>query len=795
MVLELTIRFLRKIATPSLFIFLLLLGVVASVAFGLSEMIRGLTFDPLFRFAFIGLLLGWLLARTRVRVWLAAIFLPLLGVGLVYLWVGKLVLPVLNFARALVQVGWIYLQQRTDFVLDLTSVELTLSELSARSHTTWSELQLWIHSIASDQPIFQMTAALLIWGLLIWLISTWAGWVQRRNQNAVLSIAPGCILLITALGYTYTVTTALLPLFFCALLLIAFTWLNINQAHWEAAEIDYPEDARFDSVFAFVGLTVVLVVAAYFLPRISIRKIVETVREFTNPQVEQAAPFVESFGIEANRPSIGRFGSMLNAGLPRSHLIGSGPELSEQVVMSVQITDGLPPGAEVSDTIPLYWRGLTYDHYNGSGWDSSEVTLHRYHADQQIGMFERPGYWIVEQQFSFIDKSELLFAAGDLIGVDENYQVAWRSEPWQSEIERFPGDFFGASTDQLSYRAQSFIPVVDENTLRGTSWLYPDWIRENYVLVPVQTPQRVVNLTRQLIAGLDNPYDRARAIERYLRQFEYTTDLPEPPLDRDIVDYFLFDLKKGYCDYFASAMVVMARAADLPARLVVGYARGAYDTANDRYVVTEAEAHSWPEIYFAGVGWVPFEPTSGRKEITRSEIPLQFPGNPAYAIEAESLMGGIKPLFGSWLITFAITVVGLIWIWMIWITLDEWRLKRLSPEGMITRLYQRLYRHGKRLGTRARKEDTPNDFALSLRRQFASFSGRSLGYKSMRQARKEVRNLAKIYTHAQFSQRALQPEEQEQTLAIWQRLRRKLVLARGLYWLQKLKPRKSKDLE
>ena len=125
----------------------------------------------------------------------------------------------------------------------------------------------------------------------------------------------------------------------------------------------------------------------------------------------------------------------------------------------------------------------------------------------------------------------------------------------------------------------------------------------------------------------------------------------------------------------------------------------------------------------------------------------------------------------------------------------SWRLKRLSPEGMITRLYQRLYRHGKRLGTRARKEDTPNDFALSLRRQFASFSGRSLGYKSMRQARQEVRNLAKIYTHAQFSPQALQPEEQEQTLAIWQRLRRKLVLARGLYWLQKLKPRKSKDLE
>ena len=77
-----------------------------------------------------------------------------------------------------------------------------------------------------------------------------------------------------------------------------------------------------------------------------------------------------------------------------------------------------------------------------------------------------------------------------------------------------------------------------------------------------------------------------------------------------MVDYFLFDLKEGYCDYYATSMAILARAAGLPSRLVVGYASGDYDPANNRYVVTEADAHSWVEIYFTGRGWVEFEPTA-----------------------------------------------------------------------------------------------------------------------------------------------------------------------------------------
>ena len=108
------------------------------------------------------------------------------------------------------------------------------------------------------------------------------------------------------------------------------------------------------------------------------------------------------------------------------------------------------------------------------------------------------------------------------------------------------------------------------------------------------------------------PYDRVRSIERYLRTFPYTLDVPHPPASRDLVDYFLFDLKEGYCDYYASAMVVLARAAGIPARLAIGYASGDYNEKSRRFMVTGADAHSWVEVDFPNTGWVPFEPTASR---------------------------------------------------------------------------------------------------------------------------------------------------------------------------------------
>jgi hypothetical protein len=238
-------------------------------------------------------------------------------------------------------------------------------------------------------------------------------------------------------------------------------------------------------------------------------------------------------------------------------------------------------------------------------------------------------------------------------------------------------------------------------------------------------------------------------------------------------------------------MVAMARAAYLPARLVVGYARGTYDAANDRYVVTEADAHSWPEIYFDGVGWVPFEPTSARAEIVHPAFQIEFSENSDFIIETDSLSRGLEPLFGSWVITTGILTAIFVWLWMVWITVDEWLLKRQTPNEMASKIYGRLYQYGRRLGVPADKESTPYEFASSLKDQVVSLPIKLLAKQPMIHLSKSIELLTQFYVQAQYSPESLEDQDKSKILSIWQPLRRQLFLARSLFWVRKLTRKRS----
>lgn len=136
---------------------------------------------------------------------------------------------------------------------------------------------------------------------------------------------------------------------------------------------------------------------------------------------------------------------------------------------------------------------------------------------------------------------------------------------------------------------------------------------KKYLQLPENLPQRVKDLSASLVSSETNDYDKAKAIEQYLASnYPYNLDVHSTPRNRDFVDYFLFDLKEGYCSYYASAMTILARCAGLPARYVEGYMLPPEPVKDDRntYVVSNMQAHAWVEIYFEGYGWLPFEPTA-----------------------------------------------------------------------------------------------------------------------------------------------------------------------------------------
>lgn len=152
-------------------------------------------------------------------------------------------------------------------------------------------------------------------------------------------------------------------------------------------------------------------------------------------------------------------------------------------------------------------------------------------------------------------------------------------------------------------------------------------IRQEYTALPGALPDRVRRLALDLTEPYSNNYDKLRAIEAFLNTYTYTTVPGSIPNGEDPVDYFLFESKEGYCTYFASAMAVLGRCIGIPTRYVEGaVADYTQKVESMTYNVSGNDSHAWPEAYFEGVGWVPFEPTSGYMEGRYAEWPVLQPG-------------------------------------------------------------------------------------------------------------------------------------------------------------------------
>ena len=161
----------------------------------------------------------------------------------------------------------------------------------------------------------------------------------------------------------------------------------------------------------------------------------------------------------------------------------------------------------------------------------------------------------------------------------------------------------------LRYLAVSRLPALNIAKLRAAISGYPDTIRNEYLQLPPELDARIPDLAKQVTARADNPYDKARTIESFLRtRFGYTLQLSGKPGDDPLAN-FLFVTRAGHCEYFASAMTILLRTLDIPAREVNGFLPGEYNDLAGDYIVRASDAHSWVEVYFPGAGWVTFDPT------------------------------------------------------------------------------------------------------------------------------------------------------------------------------------------
>jgi transglutaminase-like putative cysteine protease len=663
-----------------------------------------------------------------------------------------------------------------DKVLSWRLPAQSLVELRAAAQTLLARIWKWLLALASSESRYDPIAAALAWNLLLWAVVAWAAVAVRRYRRPLLGVAPAGALLVSALSYSRGSPTTLLALLITTLPLMAVVSHSTRQHRWQADSIDYPSDIGLDLAVVVIGLTLTLATASVLSPNLSIRQAVNSARHLLQGPTDQAERIAGSLGLQRKSVSAAALDRVRAPGLPRRHLIGSGPELSEQIVLLIR-TDPM----STSPRAPYHWRALTYDQYTGSGWFTGRTETLSYGATEPAGQPPETTHRIIHQEVRVEEEpDDLLYATGTLLAADPRYWVSWRVPPAAGA-----GDAFGATISARNYQVDSWIPNVTEAQLRAAGADYPSWVRSRYLALPRSVPARVHTLARKLTATAATAFDQAQAIEDHLRTYAYSLDLPDPPIGQDIVDYFLFDLQRGYCDYYATAMVVLARAAGLPSRLVVGYASGAYDEVTDRFVVTEADAHSWAEIYFPPYGWIEFEPTAAARAIDRpDDIPLADTRKVAgEAREAGALAGRLARIARSWWPVIALPTAAAI----AWLLSDSWRLRRLSPSRAEATLYRRLLRFGHRMGVPVRAADTPFEFAALLIERLAHLAQGQRRKIAIAPAMDDATALTCLYVRQRYGPHAPNVTAQTQAIQTWRRLRWRLWLA----WVWNLLSRRT----
>jgi hypothetical protein len=357
-----------------------------------------------------------------------------------------------------------------------------------------------------------------------------------------------------------------------------------------------------------------------------------------------------------------------------------------------------------------------------------------------------------------------VFAAGELLNLDQDSTVARNGT----------GEIVAILTEADSYSAFSRISSPGMEQLRAAGSDYPDSIRR-YLELPEELPARVLDLALSLTADQPTPYDRAVMLEAYLRQFPYSLEVPGPPPNRDAVDYFLFDLKTGYCDYYASAMVVMARAAGLPSRLVMGYSEGIYAQQEGYFVVRASNAHAWAEIYFPNIGWVEFEPTPSQPLHFRPGQTLD--GDQNFSLPAPGQEARLSiHLERTWLGRAILRLLAILFVILFirFLPLETWWLSLLPADRALATIFHRLYRRGRLFDIRPDPSRTPNEFAGVLSNTMEGLAMSAKQMMSVVVLRADLDYLTSAYDRLLFSGHSFQDQEKKRAIQVWARIRRGL---------------------
>jgi transglutaminase-like putative cysteine protease len=529
----------------------------------------------------IGATSGWLLANLPWRV--AGLHLVGLGIGIAIV-LGE-VLHTMRLADPLAGTG-----------------------PRARWDEMWLRLRDWGSALVEGGISADPLPFVLLLVLLVWAIAYVASWAVVRWHNPWAALIPGGFVLLTNISYLpgQPSFSFIIYLFAAILLTSRLQFLNAFR-RWSRERISTPDFMSLEVLFVASWVGVLLVVFAWTVP---------TANNW-GPIADRWVALMQPVDDRLER--LGRLfvGVGSKKDLP-AHAFGDVFPLQGRITLDGEVL------MEVVAEEPGRLRGAVYDEYTGAGWRVSSasavdlpgtsVEAAEFGTPQTRAQVRLPVRAEVRVVGDVPDRR--LLAPGEPLATDADAQ-ALVGASFEDVIALVPQERLRRGDTYITVGTAS---AATADTLLSTGRDYPPGVVDRYTQLPPALPAEVAELARRIAGDSTQPYEVARKVEQYLRDnYPFTLQVGDPPPRQDVVAHFLFEQGQGYFDYHSSAMAVMLRSLGIPARVATGFVLDEedFDSTAKAFMVSERRAWAWPEVYFAGLGWVEFNPTPGRPLVAR----------------------------------------------------------------------------------------------------------------------------------------------------------------------------------
>jgi len=560
----------------------LTLGLVMLVFLSVARSVDAANWVPqmpsIFGISFLAILAGYLLARVEVPG-------PFLHLAAIALGFPVVLLLVLRF-------------------MDAPSLGIGLEEI-------WERWRAWVDVVRSGGISSDTMPFVTLVLALAWIAGYLSSWAIFRWRNAWLALVPAGFGLLTNISYQPGQFSADFVVFlFGGMLLVMRVHMMRKIDEWKRTHTPYPDFLSLTLLNVTTWVAIAALVIAWTAPQANeVGFLSNSWNKVAGPFSSDADTFTRLFsGIDSKKE------------VPL-HTFGDSLPLQGRVVLSSKIVAQADFGEGSNHNRPI--RAAVYDEYISQGWRAGP------RRDVELGPTEQvtPSS---AQKAQFKDRLDVavnvVTESGTprrtLLGVGSPVSVSINSKAEVANADTIPDlAAVRARKDQKSgdvYVANSTVSSASEEKLKNAGADYPQYVKDRYLQLPVALPQRVRELAVRLTQDRRTPFEKAKAIEEFLRTFPATYDIRAVPPNKDAVEWFLFEEKRGYSDYQASAMVVLLRAAGVPARMAVGYNVDEFDLSLRRFILRDSHAYAWPEVYFPTYGWEEFAPYGEANAVTRA---------------------------------------------------------------------------------------------------------------------------------------------------------------------------------